>query len=230
MRIDAICVPQGPESQAIRRGLQAIQTGLAPQVITLPIGPEAVVERLNQEILNPLNPNTIRYAVVMGLAGSLSPSYRVGDTVIYQTLTTQVQETWEQKICDRLLTADLSQRLPHADRVCALTSARLISSAQEKQKLHQNTGAVVVDMEGMAALQVLQKRSVAVSMIRVISDDCRTNLPDITPAIQADGSLNKPRLAGILLREPIAALHLICGSLHALKKLEQITTKIFIPE
>ena len=81
-------------------------------------------------------------------------------------------------------------------------------------------------MEGFAALEVLKSAGVAVAMVRVISDDCYHDLPDIEGAITSEGNIEPLPLAIAFLRQPLAAVRLIRGSLQALKILEQVTTEL----
>jgi nucleoside phosphorylase len=111
--------------------------------------------------------------------------------------------------------------------VTALTSDRLIYSASEKRHLSQLYGADVVDMEGFAALEVLSRAGVAVAMLRVISDDCNYNLPNLSSALSPDGSLQSLPLAIGLIRQPIAAIRLIRGAIRGLQVLRKITTLLF---
>ncbi len=108
-----------------------------------------------------------------------------------------------------------------------LTSDRPIWSAQEKGKLGQIYDAGVVDMEGFAALEVLTEVGIAVAMVRVVSDDCDRDIPDLTPAIAPDGSLQPFSLALAMLGHPLAAARLIQGSLRGLKVLQQVTADLF---
>jgi hypothetical protein len=81
-------------------------------------------------------------------------------------------------------------------------------------------------MEGYAALQVLSELGIAVAMLRVISDDVRHNIPNLTNAFD-DGSLQTFPLAMGLLRQPIAATRLVSGSLRGLRVLQDLTTFLF---
>jgi hypothetical protein len=110
--------------------------------------------------------------------------------------------------------------------VRALTSDRLIWSAAEKCELGKIYTAEVVDMEGFAALKVLGQAGIAVAMVRVVSDDCHHNLPDLTAALSLDGALQPLPLALGLLRQPIAAARLIRGALRGLQVLQRVTTFI----
>ena len=56
-------------------------------------------------------------------------------------------------------------------------------------------------------------------MLRVVSDDCASDLPNLNAAVNADGSLSPLALAMQMLRHPIRARHLIACSLRALGEL-----------
>ncbi|MBG1270431.1 phosphorylase family protein, partial [Nostoc sp. WHI] len=118
---------------------------------------------------------------------------------------------------------------PHSplNLVKALTSDRVIWSAAEKRRLGETLAADVVDMEGFTALEFFNSAGVAVAILRVVSDDCHHDIPDLTPAINSDGSLRPLPLAMGLLRQPLAATRLIRGSLKALKMLKQVTNLLF---
>ncbi|NEP80773.1 MAG: hypothetical protein F6K17_09895 [Okeania sp. SIO3C4] len=49
----------------------------------------------------------------------------------------------------------------------------------------KNTDAEVVDMEGFAILNFFANLSVSVAMVRVVSDDCYHDLPNISSAVIA---------------------------------------------
>jgi nucleoside phosphorylase len=165
----------------------------------------------------------------MGLCGSLSPRYTIGDIVLYQDCVYESKEpTPLAQSCDRQLTTLLHQKLKErVPLVNSLTSDRLVYSASEKRRLGQIYNTEVVDMEGFAALEVLTQAGVAVAMVRVISDDSHHNIPNLTSAISPNGSLQPLSLAIGMLRQPIAATRLIRGALHGLQVLQKVTTVLF---
>ncbi|ACK69724.1 conserved hypothetical protein [Gloeothece citriformis PCC 7424] len=227
--IDVILVPQGAEYQAVCRGLKA-KTSLIPKVIPIPIGCQShniYLQNLQQstDFLNK-PPQTV---LLMGLCGGLSSSYHVGDTVIYAGCGyAQPSEGLLWQECDRPLVTLLQTQLQDkAKLVKGLTSDRLIWLASEKQKLYQQYGMEVVDMEGFTALSFFRAIGVNMGIIRVISDESKQNLPDLTSAISADGVLKPFPLAVSMLQHPLAATQLIQGSLKGLGVLEKITRQLF---
>ncbi|MBD6616754.1 phosphorylase [Komarekiella sp. 'clone 1'] len=222
--IHTILVPQGAEYKAVCRGLSQINSS-TPTVVAIPIGMKPLTKYLEQlqtdkYFQNDLQPRVI----IMGICGSLSKRYAVGDIVLYQNCVYQKQV----RECDRIFTTQLHSRL--SDKVSLVNSLscdRVIWSATEKLHLGETLGTDVVDMEGFAALEFFNASGVAVAMLRVVSDDSGHDIPDLTPAINPNGSLQPLALAMALLRQPIAATRLIRGSLTGLKMLEQVTNLLF---
>jgi len=85
----------------------------------------------------------------------------------------------------------------------------------------------VVDMEGYAAWEVLQKSGMSIAMLRVVSDDSSHDIPDLTAAYDTNGSLQILPLILGLLRQPIAAKRLISGAMEGLKVLQEVTEVLF---
>jgi nucleoside phosphorylase len=218
-QIDTIFVPQGAEYQAVCRGLNRV-TGAKPNVVAVPIG----ITPLRQYLEKFAHHSQQRW-LMMGLCGSLNHKYGVGDVVLAKNCLYQRKEA----DCDAKLTADIKSQLgEHVSIVQSLTSDRLIWSAAEKQHVGQATGADVVDMEGFAALEFFQPRGVAVAILRVVSDDCDHDIPNLTTAINSDGSLQPLSLTWEFIRQPLAATRLIRGSLQGLKVLQQITENLCV--
>ncbi len=224
--IQIIFVPQGQEYQAVSRGIsQQLSTktsstlGLAvPVVVPVPVGQEPF-RRFLQAYSPPQEPLSM---LLMGLCGSLTDQYQVGDLVIYESCVDQTGKRWE---CDRSLTDQLSQVF-NRKPVAAFTSDRLIHQAAEKHQIAQQYQTDAVDMEGSSALEVLAARGAAIGMLRVVSDDCQHNLPDLSAAFSPDGCLRPLPLAIGMLRQPLAAARLIQGSLKGLKVLQQVSQQL----
>lgn len=180
---------------------------------------------------------------MLGLCGSLSDRHRVGESVLYQdclslstalpskeledtnTAATDFSETHPPIFCDRSLTTQLHQLINQADLVKALTSDRVICTAAEKRSLAKY--ADVVDMESYFALDFLSQTNIPVAILRVVSDGSDRDIPDLSKAFNSDGSLQiLPTVIG-MIRQPIAALHLIQGSLKGLEVVERIVSQLF---
>lgn len=210
-----VFVPQGAEYKAVCNGLKLLSKTV-PQVISIPVGGKAVTKYLQQwyKSVNLLK-DSQACALVMGLCGSLTPDYDVGDIVLYEACV------YQDKIlqCDNDFTNQLELHLKQkVSRVKALTSDSVVFSKDEKILLSK--GAEVVDMEGFSALEFLSSVGFKVGMLRVVSDGCKHDLPNLNSAFSPEGALLPLPLALGMLRQPIAACRLIYGSLRGLKVLE----------
>ncbi|MBW4432217.1 MAG: nucleoside phosphorylase [Pelatocladus maniniholoensis HA4357-MV3] len=227
--IQAVLVCQGAEYQAVCRGFRRV-SGYKPLVIPVPVGvkPGYTYLQKSQEIKEILN-NPQSKVLVMGLCGSLQPRYQVGDIVLYADCIHQ-KNTGEILVseCDSTLTASLQHKLQEkAGVVKALTSDRMIWLSSEKRHLGQMLAADVVDMEGYAVLEFFKSTGLGVGMVRVVSDGCDRNLPNLNSTLNSDGSLQPLSLAIAMLKQPIAATRLIRGALQGLQVLEEVTTCLF---
>jgi Phosphorylase superfamily len=227
LNIHAILVPQGVEYNAVRKGLSR-PTAITPPVISIPVGIPAFTRFLQQwEGVVKLRTQSQPKVLIMGLCGSLTPSYQIGDIVLFQDCIYQEEGNIRSRQCDLDLINQLEFHLEKkVSRVKGLTCDRIISSASQKRHLSE-IGADVVDMEGIAALDFFNSINVGIAMLRVVSDDSKHDLPNIDSALTPEGSLATLPLALGMLRQPIAAYRLINGSLRAIKILQHVATKLF---
>jgi Phosphorylase superfamily len=224
-----ILVPQGAEYKAVCRGLSRISNPTS-KVIAIPVGSKALIQYLpqwiNTEEIRNQKPSQI---LVMGLCGSLNPSYDVGKIVLYsECIYRDKTNTNIIEKCDPNFIAKLNSHLQQkTSLVKALTTDTVICKSKEKQHLFQTSAADVVDMEGFTILSFFNQTDIPVAMLRVVSDGCYHNIPDLSKSISPTGKIQPLPLAIAMLRQPIAATRLINGSLKALKTLEQATKLIF---
>ena len=225
--IDRILVVQGAEYRSVQQGIKKTKLtdklGKIPSIIPIPMG-EKDAEKIwqNQEFMAHSQP---RQVLIMGLCGSLSPQYSVGDIVLYQACIKDNLSV----ATDETLTAAIKQQLnPHIPLVTALTCDRVITSTSQKKSLARNYAATVVDMEGFTYLQTLQSQGVSVAILRIVSDDIHHNLPDINYAIDQNGQIATLPLLISMLRKPLAAIRLIKGSLQGLQILQQVAGKLVV--
>jgi hypothetical protein len=121
----------------------------------------------------------------------------------------------------------VQERLPAVKVGQAVGSDRILTLASEKQALHQRLGASVVEMESLSILTLLQPQGKRLAMLRVISDDCRHDLPNISGAIQPNGSLRPLSLAAGFVQKPAGTGRLIFGALKGLAALEALMVQLF---
>ncbi|MEY2857628.1 MAG: hypothetical protein RLZZ74_1940 [Cyanobacteriota bacterium] len=215
-------MPQGAEYQAVCRGLAKANIDHI-KVIAIPIGVKHITQVLAnyaQEI------NSSAKVLILGLCGSLADTHAVGDLVLVRSCEDLSHNLID---LDAELTAAIQKQLTidQSHLVAALTSDRMINQAREKLILAQQYSATIVEMEGYGYVKELQRQGLAVAMMRVVSDDLRGDLPDLNQSIDSQGNLQTLPLAIALIKQPIAAIRLIRGSLTGLTALEAITAKLF---
>lgn len=223
--VKAILTPAGAEYRAVQRGLRKVQD--PPLLIAIPAGPVALQSFWHSWEGNPQL--TSDGMLLLGLAGSLTPEYGVADAVILETVWDGLSDRDLQPYTsDRALINWLAQQLPDATLGTGVTCDQVVTTVEAKRQLRDRYQATVVDME--SAVFLAQNPGGKLAVLRVISDDCDHDLPDITTAISSDGSLRPLPLALKFSQRPLAALRLIRGSLRGLKTLERLTTRLFQAE
>lgn len=221
--IGTILVPQGIEYQTVWRAMGDITA--KPSILAIPVGIDPLTAYLRTQAQFPEFLNSLSKGVlVMGLCGSLTSQYGVGQGVLYDGCGYVKGNQWQWEGCDSALNDQIQTIL--ADkvvRVKGISCDRVISSAVEKKRLAQKYSVDMVDMEGFAILRFCNARKIPCTMLRVISDDCTQALPDLSVAFEEQGQLNSVKLAVMMLKAPFASLRLIQSSLNALQQLKRIT-------
>jgi purine-nucleoside phosphorylase len=225
LSINTIVVPQGAEYQAVCRGLTKTKVKDRIQVIAIPLG----VKQMSQVLVDygAIISNSTN-VLIMGLCGSLSNAYAVGDSVVVKSCIDLEHHLVD---LDAELTDAIQRKLSKSsieiDLVAALTSDRIITQAEAKGILAQEYAASIVEMEGSNYVRALTNQGKSVAMVRVVSDDLRGDIPNLNQAINSQGNLQILPLAIALIKQPLAAIRLIRGSLTGLKALEEITAQLF---
>jgi len=123
-----------------------------------------------------------------GIAGALAPSLRPGDVVI----------DGDAMVADRL-----GQVLPHAQRGGIVGSDAIAATAAEKRLLHEQTGALAVDMESHVAARVAVRKGLSFASLRVISDRAEDDLPPAAlVGMRPDGGMALGAVLASLARAP----------------------------
>jgi nucleoside phosphorylase len=210
--VEAVFVPRGAEERAVRR---ALRRRAGPAVWTSGIGP-AAAERAVAEALAVRAPAV---ALVVGLCGLLSPAYAVGELLLYATVTRADGATL---VCDARLSGELAQTLRRAQTgIAAYCSESIVARSVEKRALAQRCRVAAVDMESFALVAGLQRAGTRVAVLRVGSDGVAEDLPDLSRAVAADGTLRGGALALAMLSNPLAGARMAANGLRALGELER---------
>ena len=136
--------------------------------------------------------------VSVGICGGLRDGSNVGDLVVPCEVVTADGQLWK---CEPIA-------LPAAGRLLSVN--RIVSSVEEKRKLHIEHAADIVDMEAASIAAICAERGIPFAAIKAISDAATDSLPTELEQIAPNGHVRfgqlllamgkRPRLIGDLLR------------------------------
>jgi adenosylhomocysteine nucleosidase len=145
--------------------------------------------------------------VSYGLAGALAPGLAPGTLL----LPGRVSYRGKDWIVDLPWRRQVERRLKTDEAVCpAYRTAKLLVtleepliSATDKARMHRETGAVAVDMESGAVLEVAAAAGVPGLVLRAVVDAAGTSLPGAARAgPDVRGQPQRAAVAGAVLRRP----------------------------
>ena len=177
------------------------------------IGPAAAARAADESLARA----SLATALIVGLSGALDPAYALGDLLLLESVAAP---GFPPRGLDANLVAALRRRLPAARTgVRGFSSERFVAKAAVKRRLRAASGADALDMETYALVERLQGAGVRCAALRCVSDTAAGDVPDLTQAFRADGTLDRWRVGRALLREPAAAWRLVRGGATALVQL-----------
>ncbi|MEL6468794.1 MAG: phosphorylase [Cyanobacteria bacterium J06623_4] len=228
LAIQLILVPAGVEYWAVKWGLyRAKQSAQAlPKIMAIPAGPSGVQTFLETGVLNYLSAED--GVLLVGLGGGLSHTHAAGDGIVLSRICHGLEESDGAAYdCDPTLTRQIAERLV-ATVGTGVTCDRVVTTAEEKKRLCDRFKADVVDMESAVLVGSLaQATNCKVAVLRVISDDAQSALPDISSAISEKGELQIGAIAMSFLRQPVAAMRLIRSAQKGLSGLSAALSRLF---
>lgn len=137
----------------------------------------------------------LRMILSIGYAGGLDPDLDVGDLLIAENIlggcSAPSSASWaiDPALVDRVMTLPVGQKAK-ATRGQLLTVDQVVAHPEEKQKLYDQSGAMAVDMETSALVQLAQERQIPFLSIRAISDTANQELLDVSPFVSPDGEVS----------------------------------------
>ncbi len=141
-----------------------------------------------------------------GCAAALSETLKPGDLILANELSSteeskaialNVCANWHQQ------TTELLTSVVKVNNGGLAESKRIVSSSEDKKKIHSNTKAVALDMESIAIAHVANKHALPFLAIRVIADPVEMSLPlAITHSLNQHGDVVLSKLLGYLALHP----------------------------
>lgn len=190
-------------------------------VLQCGMGAPAFAERLAEHLRH----HRYDRLIIAGLAGGLDPKLKPGEAVIYdlchdaRTALSREKpsgcDTNASIRCDDLASEFLFSSLQSAGRPAVRGSGatvnRILTEARDKLSLGVRCQAMAVDMESYDVLAVCAGLGLPAAVLRVISDDAGSDLPDFNRAAEADGQMNIWRMAAAMAMRPAASLKFLLG-------------------
>jgi hopanoid-associated phosphorylase len=124
--------------------------------------------------------------ISVGICAALSPSLKVGDCVIANTIIAggdrfAVDLEWRDRI---------ATRLPEVAIGGIAGSDTVLIDGESKNTLRSKTGAIAADMESHVAAAFAAARGIAFAAVRVVSDQANVGLPPVVlKAMKPDGRI-----------------------------------------
>ena len=138
------------------------------------------------------------HLVSFGLCGGLATDIRTGDlimpkTVVMEGETLSLDSDWFEKI---------SGDLPHADTGTLISVSEAVTSPQAKALLYEQCGAMAVDVESFAVMQVARAYNLPGLILRAVLDPAHQSLPKVAlSGVNAKGETQLwPVIKGLIRR------------------------------
>lgn len=207
-----------------RRSITVLQCGM---------GARGFAEQLSNYLENS-RPEVL---LITGLAGGLDPQLKSGDAVVYDLCynarsshnssgSNEKPSSRDQKVsirCDdeisEILFGTLQSSGQRVFRGSGVTVSRIITEAESKISLGAIYRAAAVDMESYDVLSVCAAFDLPAAVVRVISDEAGSDLPDFNRAAKSDGRMNIWRTAAVMAARPTASYQLLRNIKFVIKSL-----------
>lgn len=143
--------------------------------------------------------------ISFGTAGALREGIKPGDIIIPEKIidangnTRSVSASWRDNVLQKM--EDCPATIHRGDIV---NSDSVISTAEDKQALHEKTAAIAVDMESGVIMAAATRHNLPTLILRVIVDDASMTIPDsVLRLTDAYGQVAIPALIGDIILQPM---------------------------
>lgn len=174
-----------------------------------------------------------KIVLIIGLAGGLSLNSHQNDLVIYNDcyFLEEHQSNQINKInCDKKLTNFLCSSLQSQNinilQGYGITLSKVVCQAQEKLLLSKKYNALAVDMESYQILKAAKEKQLPATVLRVISDDAKGDLPDLNATMNKNGDVNNLKVIWQFAKHPILAARFLVNLNKSISRLKTLLPKI----
>jgi adenosylhomocysteine nucleosidase len=154
-------------------------------------------------LLSVFDPSTIRGVISFGVAGGLDPSLKSGDVVVATDVTTGDTRWLAGLALNEDLFASVALGRRRVVRGSLAGAEAVVQGRSCKAALHEETGAVAVDMESHIAAAYAAEAGLPFAALRVIADPAGRALPELArTAIKPDGKIDLRTILRGIVRNP----------------------------
>jgi len=119
-----------------------------------------------------------------GFGGALSADLKVGDIVLGESVASLKRNE------SQTLQSDFSLPEIEFKKGSLLTESWFINEPDQKKRLLDSTGALVVDMETWGVVEAARQSGTPVASVRAVSDEADERLPDMAAIYSESGELD----------------------------------------
>ncbi len=119
-----------------------------------------------------------------GFGGALSPDLKVGDIILGESVTSLKRNETTPLYSEFNLSENNSKK------GLLITESRFINEPDQKKRLFDSTGALVVDMETWGVVEAARQSGTPVASVRAVSDEADECLPDMAAIYSESGELD----------------------------------------
>jgi adenosylhomocysteine nucleosidase len=170
----------------------------SPSLLVLETGVGRAAVTAALDWLLPTRPRFVLYA---GFAGALDPALAVGDVLLADTIVDETRQEWPATWPASAPPSVRGGRL--------LTTAGLVATVDDKQRLGTQYGAIAVDMEAAFAAAVCADQEIPFGCIRAISDAADAPLSPALLSLLTGGRVSATRVFGAVIRKPTLVRELL---------------------
>lgn len=164
-----------------------------------------------------------------GCAAALAPQLKPGDLVVPERVLSEQQAFGTDSQWSQHLQKTMGNQLNFFTGALA-GSGSIIAESTDKQRIHQDTGAVALDMESAAVVKAAHQANLPCLVIRAIADPASMDLPQsVVQALNSQGRVELGKLLRFLLTHPWEIPALIELGLHfnaARKTLKKVAKQL----
>jgi nucleoside phosphorylase len=193
------------------------------------MGPQNAAEQANKA----LDQTKANIVLIVGLAGGLVANSQHTDLVLYENcfflpnyeLPLSPSISCDEKL-NKILYKNLQTKELNLFQGSGITLPWVVCKAQEKANLAQKYKVFAVDMESYQILKAAKQRDRVATVLRIISDDAKGDLPNINNAMDKNAEVNNFKMLVEFAKHPVLATRFLLNLNKAIKVLKNTLPKI----